>query len=449
MTKNIVIIGAGISGLSLLYFLKKKYAGRSDVLITLLEKNDHTGGNIRTQSEGGAVFECGPNGFLANQPVMLDLINELGLTGEMITARAEAKRRYVLVDGQLHAFPINPGQLFSFLPMRLSQKLRIFLEPFVAKGKDPQESLDGFVKRRFGHACAKYFADPMVSGIYGGNSEHLNAQASFPKVYEFEQTAGSVIKGMMASRRKSGGSLKAELRTFKSGMGTLIKALEDACAGTVRLNEAVREVIHAAPYYLVVTDQDKYPADELYMATPAFAAASLMRYFDEDLIRALSAIEYAPITVVGLLFDKNAFQTIPDGFGYLIPSSQNKKVLGVLAESNIFEGRAADTQILLRVMIGGSRHPQCAKMGKDELTQLALEEISERYGLTQSPAAKFFINYPKAIPQYETQYPMLKKRITQHLTSLKGLFLLSNYLDGVSSNDCVKNAQLLAGRSNV
>ena len=449
MTKNIVIIGAGISGLSLLYFLKKKYAGRSDVRITLLEKNDHAGGNIRTQSEGSAVFECGPNGFLANQPVMLDLISELGLIGELISARAEAKRRYVLIEDQLHAFPMNPAQLFGFRPMRLSQKLRIFLEPFVAKGNDPQESIYGFVKRRFGHACAKYFADPMVSGIYGGNSEYLNAACAFPKVYEYEQTSGSVIKGMMASKKKAGGSLKAELRTFKGGMGTLIKALADACAESVRLNEPVREIIHAAPYFLVVTDQDKYSADELYIATPAFAAAALLRYFDGDLIRALSAVEYAPIAVVGLLFEKTAFTNIPDGFGYLIPSSEQKRVLGVLTESNIFEGRAAESQVMLRVMIGGARHPQCAKMTQEELTEIALAEIKERYGVTEPPAGRFFINYSKAIPQYETQYPMLKKRILQHLTSIKGLFLLSNYLDGVSSNDCVKNARAAAHRSNL
>lgn len=449
MTKNIVIIGAGISGLSLLYFLRKKYAGRSDVRITLLEKSGHAGGNIRTHSEEGALFEWGPNGFLSNQPVMLDLINELGLSGELTTARAQAKRRYILVNGVLHAFPLGPGGLIKFRPMTLRQKLRIFLEPFVAKGNDSQESLHGFVKRRFGLACAQYFADPMVSGIYGGNSEHLNAQAAFPKICEFEQTSGSVIKGMIASRKKSNGSLKTELRSFKGGMGTLIKALADACAQSVRLNEMVKEIIPASPYYLVVTDQDKYPADELYIATPAFAAAELIKHFDRDLTLALSAIEYAPIAVVGLLFEKTAFQSIPDGFGYLIPSSQNNKVLGVLAESNIFEGRAPKPQIMLRVMIGGARHPDCAKMGQDELTKMALDELNERFGLTQPPTAKFFVNYAKAIPQYETQYPLLKKKILQHLTALKGLFLFSNYLDGVSSNDCVKNAQLMASRSDM
>lgn len=445
MVKNIVIIGGGISGLSLLYFLRKKYSGRHDVRIVLLEKNAHAGGNIRTLNDHGALFECGPNGFLANQPVMIELVEELGLSGELISANAHAKKRFVLVNDALHPFPTDPLALFQFKPFSFFDKLRIFAEPFIPKGKDPQESIHQFVRRRFGSACAKYFADPMVSGIYGGHSEHLNVKAAFPKVYEFEQNSGSVIRGMMAN--KSGGKLKAGLKSFKNGMGVLMTSLSDACKDSIHLGETVRDVIAADPYYLVVTDQEKYPADALYICTPAFAAGSLLEKFNTDLSRALMSIEYAPVAVIGLLFKRTALNRIPEGFGYLIPSSENKKVLGVLVESNNFENRSSPEHILFRVMIGGVRNPDITAMSAEALTSMAADEIAKRYGVNEPPENQFMVVYPKAIPQYETQYPLLKNRIVSSLTSLKGLFLLSNYLDGVSANDCVKNAQSMSMQS--
>ena len=447
MNKNIVILGGGISGLSLLYFLKKKYAGRGDVRFILLEKNAHPGGNISTISEHGALFERGPNGFLNNQPAMLDLINELGLSSELISANPTAKKRFVLVNNDLHPFPSGLLGLFNFKPFSLFDKLRIFAEPFIKKGHAPDETVHQFFRRRFGLGAAKYFADPMVSGIYAGSSEFLNVQSAFPKIYEYEQNAGSVIRGIMGS--KGSVVINARMHSFRGGMGQLIKALCEAGGDSIHVNEPVLEIIRADRFYLVVTGRDKYTADELYVTAPAFIAGQLLGSVNDELGKALTAIEYAPIAVVGLLFDKAAFVQALEGFVYLIPSSENKKVLGVLFESNIFEGRAGPSQIMLRVMIGGVRNPECIQMTQEQLVELALSELSDRFGLIQVPLARFVAVYPHAIPQYETQYPALKNRIISALSSSKRLHLLSNYLNGVSTNDCVKNALLISAQSDL
>ncbi len=439
MTKNIVIVGGGISGLSLLYFLKRKYAARNDVRITLLEKNDRPGGNIQTIEEDGCFFECGPNGFLANQPTTLDLVAELGLTADLITADSTAKKRYILVDQTLQAVPSNPFGLFGFKPMTLAEQLRVFAEPFIAKNTVPNEAVYDFAKRRFGVQAARYFVDPMVNGIYAGDSEFLSIEAAFPRIYQFEQRYGSVIRGMLASGGKN--KLNTALKSFRYGMGQLVHALADRSRDSIRTNEPVREIIRANAYYLVVTDQEKYPTDELYMCAPAFTTGVLLEPLHRDLGQALKSIDYAPLAVIGLLFERSAFKKIPDGFGYLVPSHEESPVLGVLIESNVFAGRAPQSQVLLRVMLGGSRHPECARKSADELTQMALHEIDLRYGVAAPPKARFFISYQHAIPQYETAYITLKSRIQKGLNTLPHLYLLANYLNGVAVNDCVRNAK--------
>lgn len=442
MNKNIVIIGGGISGLSLLHFLKKKYAMRPDVRIVLLEKNDRPGGNIQTQTADGALFECGPNGFLDSQPVMLAMIEQLGISNELIAASSVAKKRFVVFRDRLEAYPSSPFGIFSFKPFSIFDKMRIFAEPFIPKGSDPNETVHGFFKRRFGLNAAKYFADPMVSGVFGGDSRYLNLQAAFTKIYEYEQTHGSVIRGVIASK-----SRKSVLRSFSGGMSRLIGKLAETGGESVHLAESVKEVLTAKPYHLVVTDKDKYPADELYVTVPSYAAAKFLTNTPDDFRNALQSIEYAPIAVVGLHFDMSAFTDVPEGFGYLIPSTENNFVLGVLTESRIFEGRAASSHLFLRVMMGGVRHPEVIQWPQDKLIAAAIEEVSRRYGVIQKPLTTFTSVYERAIPQYETAYPALKKRILTGISSLPGLHLVANYLDGVSMNDCVKNALAASERS--
>ncbi len=447
MNKNIVIIGGGISGLSVLHFLKKKYAGRSDVRIRLLEKNAGIGGTIATTIRDGCLFESGPNGFLANQDATLELIHDLGLDAQVISANESAKKRFVLVDGKLHQFPMSPAALFGFKPMRFLEKLRVFAEPFIFKGEEENETVFDFACRRFGSAVARYFTDPMVSGIYGGDSDFLSVRAAFPKLYAWEQKYGSVMIGMIRSRGKH--KLKAGLKSFRSGMGQLVGVLAEKYHDAIQTGEEVKSVLRAGEGFVVVTSNDKYAADELFLAAPAYVAGELLGTLNADLGQALCSIDYAPIAVFGLVYERSVFKKLPQGFGYLIPSSEETPILGVLIESQVYEGRASADKVLIRVMIGGSRYPEYIKKSKDDLLQLARQEVEKRFDGFMPPAEHFFVSYAKAIPQYETQYPVLKKRIASGLAAFPHLHLTANYWNGVSMNDCVANAKNVVERLNI
>ena len=438
--KKIVIIGGGISGLALLHFLHKKYAGQPGVDIILLERETRAGGTIATQDVDGALFENGPNGFLDNQTATLELVRDLGLEGELICAKQGSQIRYLRLGDKLHAFPTNSLQLFSFTALSLTDKLRILAEPFVPKGGNTGESVHDFAKRRFGAKTADLIFDCAVSGIYGGDSRKLNMCEAFGNLTDMEQKYGSIIKGLILRNlsfpKSSVGNPdkaigRAKLLSFKKGMGQLIAALVERYRSSIHLAQEIKDI-------------RGIKADEIFVCTPAHAAADILHNSSPVLAQHLRGIHYAPMAVAGLVYHKSAFDKPPKGFGYLVPSQENKTVLGVLFESNIFTGRVDGDHVLARVMMGGSRHPQEVFKPAGHLLRVAHESVADVFPTNHAPVRTALTLWPKAIPQYDQDYARLKPLIVQELSRQPHIHLAANYWNGVSFNDCIKNAKNVA-----
>jgi len=466
MSKSILIIGGGISGLAVLHYLKQKYAGRPDVEVLLLEKDAAAGGTVRSVVRNGCLFETGPNGFLDSSPLRpigslregpngqrepngkprtLELVAELGLVGELVKAGRDAQVRYICLNNVLHPFPMSPGGLFGFRPMRLREKLRVFAEPFVARGTDPGESVYGFGARRLGEKFSRLFLDPMVSGIYGGDARETVLKAAFGRIHELEQRYGSLFKAMM--RLRKGGMPKGTLTSFHRGQAQLTDALARRYQTDIRFNEEVRSVTRSSGCFAVVTAAARYEADEVFVCAPAHQAATIIKEMSPALAGELEKVRYSPMAVIGMVFPRKAFQRPPAGFGYLIPSSEGKEVLGVLFESNIFPGRCGEGEILLRIMAGGARHLDILSRSREELIALALKEIRTTLKTDAAPVETFFAQWPKAIPQYDRACVAAEAKIAEELNRWPGLYLVANYRKGVSLNDCVENAYQSAQRA--
>ncbi len=456
MARQILIIGGGISGLSLLHYLKKKYTGRSDVDIRLIEKNEYLGGTIRTIREGPFRFETGPNGFLSSKPTTLELVRDIGLEQSLVEASEAAKRRFLCLGNELHEIAASPTSFLTFKPFSLWDKIRVPLEIFVPRGKNPDESVYDFGKRRLGQNFSELFLDAMVTGIYGGDVRELNLKATFPRIHEIEQTYGSLFAGMIQigmKKRKAKSDPrfnvepKGTLTSFKGGMGELIEALGRRYADSISRSEKIISFTRANNRFMVESEGGAYSCDEIFITTPAYSAAEILFHFNKTLTRELRNIPYAPIAVIGLVLKRSAFEKLPMGFGYLTPSREKKPVLGCLFSSNIFPGRADGEHFLLQVMIGGSRHPQMAGFSKDELVSMARQEIATVLKCTEAPVQVFFFKWEKAIPQYTNKYVQAMTVIEEELSNIKGLYLVSNYIGGISLNDCVGNAKSAAQMS--
>lgn len=443
MNKQIIVVGGGISGLSVLHNLKRKYTADPHIQIRLLEKNDHIGGTARSRRYPHCLFEEGTNGFLDSKESTLQLVKELGLEGELAPAHHQSAIRYICLKNQLHKFPAGPVGMFRFKPFSFYDKVRFPLEFFVPRGTKQNETVYDFGKRRIGENFSRLFLDPMVSGIFGGDASTMDLKSAFPRIYEIEQTYGYLIKGMLALKKKktvSSGQPAGHLTSFRGGMSQLTDAIYKRYHESIHLLEETTAIHRLTEGFSVETTKTQYFAQEVYLCAPAYKAAKCVAHFSPKLSHALEQVSYAPIAVVGLVYRKQQFERFPEGFGYLIPSSEGKKILGVLFDSNIFPDRCDPDHFLFRVMIGGARHLDILNLSHEQLFALARQEIIDTLQIRTSPADQIIKVWAEAIPQYNTQYPALKAAIEEEVKKVPGLHLVANYLNGVSLNDCTANA---------
>lgn len=221
------------------------------------------------------------------------------------------------------------------------------------------------------------------------------------------------------------------MRSFLGGMGQIMETLLSRYQSHIQTNTDISLA--------------QIKTDITIVSTPAYAAARIIGDVNPVLAHLLGQIPYVPIAVVGLGFEHNAFRKKTDGFGFLIPSQEHKDILGVLIESNIFPQRAGLDQVMLRVLLGGAHHPQIINDTKEQILSKAIKEIDTVYGLKAQPLETFVQLWPKAIPQYEMNYPLWRQGIAEQCAQTPDLYLCANYLDGISFNDCINNAKLIAG----
>lgn len=450
MGRKIIILGAGISGLSLLHYLKKQYKDSNDVDIKLIENNPFAGGTVRSISENGYLFETGPNGFLSNSPLTVDLIRDLGIDGHLITAKEEAKKRFILYEGQLHCLPDSLKNFLSFKLLNIFQKIRILSALFLKSKFDLNTSVYAYGTQKFGEKFADLFIDSFVKGVYGADATDISFKAAFPSVYRMEKLHGTIFKGMLAKRNeakldpRTKHKQAAALMSMEQGMGMIVQSLTSCYNELIEYNQEAVEILYRGNQYTVRTIEKNYIADELYICTPAYVTSKLMRKLNPRLAQLLGQIEYSSIGVMGLSYDQSFCANVPKGFGYLIPSVNKSSVLGVLFESNIFKGRAKEGTSYFRCMVDIKHLFGDEESVRKDVLALCQEELKTRFGIDSQPAQIFFKPWKKAIPKYNMDYLNLKEELLNEVQGMPGIYLRANYLGGISLNDCIKNSHDMA-----
>ena len=450
--KKVVVIGAGISGLTSAYLLHKEGFD-----VTILEAKDTVGGSIESVFENGFLFDRGPNSALETTPLIAQLIEELELKDQFVYANKEGNRRYILKNNQLVALPMSPPAFFKTKLFSGKAKLRLLAEPFIKKSADGYyQSIAEFVTRRLGKEFLDYAINPFVAGVYAGNPEDLSVKSAFPKLFALEEEYGGLIVGTIRSirkrkKRKEQSKQSAKMLSFIDGMQILPEAIKLSLEDRVKLSSPVVSVKRTSDgkYGVAYSQGDKnftILTDVVLSTIPAYKAADLFGPFDDRLKRHLSEVFYPPVLVLYLAYKKEDVGQLLNGFGFLIPSKEKKSFLGAIWSSVIFPNRSDDDTAAFTLFIGGSRNPGFVDKNENDVINIAREEFEEIMKITGSPVYSSKRFWEKAIPQYTIGYVEHENYFDHFEKDNKGIFLSGNYRGGISVGDCIKNAEPVVER---
>jgi len=439
-SKHALVIGAGISGLACAYRLK-----RLGVAATLLESAGRVGGLVGTVERDGFLFESGPQSFQGT-PVLLDLIQDLGLEGELVQANPRAAR-YVLRGGRLEEIPMSPRGLIGSSLLGVGSRWKIVSEPFRRTHRPTEdESVADFVRRKFGHEILEYLVSPFVSGVYAGDPEKLSLRAAFPTLDEWEREFGSVLRGAIKSR-----PLKAErksqppLCSFRQGLATLIEALAKELGESLRPGARAESLTRAGPgagdYESRVARDGRTEilhASAVVLATPAYVAGHLVESLSSTLAHTLSGIPYAPVAVVAAGYYAKQLAQPLLGFGFLVPRSEKVRSLGTVWNSSLFMGRAPHGCVVMTSFIGGATDPEIVDRPEDTIAALVHDENARILRIAGRPVVSVVWKYGKALPQYNLGHGHLVQALQDAEFATPGVFLAGNYLEGPAIGKCVE-----------
>jgi oxygen-dependent protoporphyrinogen oxidase len=452
---TVVIVGGGLSGLSLAYRLQRV---APHVAITLLEKDDRPGGKVRTEVRDGFRVECGPNGFLDTKPATAALCRDLGLGDRLVPAsEAAGKNRYLLLRGRLRRLPDGLGSLLRSPVLSWRGKWGLLTERFRAPRRDGgDESIDAFARRRAGDEVADVLADAFVTGIHAGDPKRLSLRATFPRLADLEAKYGSVTKGFAAAARARRVEAKArgavyqrpgQMWSFRAGLQVLIDGLRDGLRRPPLVGAGARRVARrqGAPAWTVSGEgREQWDADAVVLTCPAYEQAAILADLDAELAERVNGIPYNRVAVVALGYRQADVPLPLDGFGFLVPQRDGRDLLGVQWCSSIFPDRAPPGAVLLRALCGGWSRAEVVGWDDGRLLAAVRAELRAAMGVTAEPIFHHIVRWERAIPQYHLGHCERVAWVEEQARRHPGLFLAGNAYRGVAMNDCTEQAEALA-----
>ena len=444
---RVVVLGGGIAGLTAAF----RRASTGETIV--LEAGPRAGGSIRTIREDGFTLECGPN-TLRTTEAAERLLADLGIEREAVAADSKAPR-WIVRGGSPRAVVPGPAALFNKV-FSTKGKLRLLKEPFVAPrpASLEDESVHSFFARRFGEEAALYGAGPMVSGVYAGDPRALSIRSAFPRLWEAEGTAGSVVRGLLRRKEKKGGAAasarhRARTLTFDTGLFTIIEALLSRLSKRpgfrLETNAAVVAVegprADSAPgrrWSVRTADGRAFDADVLVSTLSAPATARLFGNVLPRSAAALAAVPSSPVTVVLQAYRAPASPAdAPRGFGGLIPQVEGFRSLGILYPASLFTGRAPEGFVLTTSFLGGALDRAFAGAPDADLLAVAGSEVARFFPRLGPPLRSWIVRWPEAIPQMPLGHHRSLAALDADLAALEAvapgaLHVTGGFRDGIA-----------------
>ena len=443
---DVLIVGGGISGLSVAYELE-----RAGVSFLLVEKEDRLGGLIGTVRSQGFLMERGPDAFLRDKPPGMALARELGLEAELVPTNPVNKDVFILRGGVLVPMPEGmrltvPTRILPVLRSPLFSwpgRLRLLAERFIPAKRDRgEESIAEFIERRFGAEALRWLGEPLLAGIHCGRAERLSMDYLFPRLVELERRFGNLTRPLGRQVRTDSAFV-----SFRGGMGRLIDALTARLPeDSLSIGSGVASLTRYGDRFRALDGRGmRVAARAVVLAVPLSMSAAIAAGVDDALGQSLGGFAFASTAIVYLGFDRASVSHPMEGYGFVVPATENTPLLAGTFVSSKIEGRAPEGRVLVRVFLGGHREPTRWQESDDSLIALACEELERAVGPCGAPAESLVVRWPDRTPQVELGHRDRVERVERRLAEIPGMFLTANGFRGVGIPDCIGEARRVGG----
>jgi oxygen-dependent protoporphyrinogen oxidase len=458
---RIAIIGGGISGLSAAFYLEKARAEGTDLEYTLFEASQRLGGCMSSDRVEGCLVEAGPDSFLTEKPWAVALCKELGIADQLIGSNDSQRKTYIVVHGRLVAMP--DGLMFmvptQLMPTALSPlfswstKLRMLQELLhPPRPMQDDETVAQLVERHFGAEVVDRLADPLLSGVYGGDAGKLSARAVLPRFVEMEEKYGSLSRAMLAAHNKMLAQRKQQaprplFTSLREGMQQMVDAIVARLRPeSIRLRQHVQRVYENGGWRVSIEMNGDEQFDSVIVAAPANVAGVLLDGVDQGLARNLLDITYSSSVTVTLGYYKQQLTTLPPGFGFLVPRSEGTRMLACTFVHNKFPHRAPEDKGILRCFLGGARDEAVLGLNDEEMLETVHRELRDIVRLEAQPIFARVYRWREAMAQYEPGHIARVEQIEKRVAEIPGLALAGNAYHGIGVPDCVRSGNEAANK---
>ncbi len=460
--KRVIVVGGGISGLAAAHRLVELDPALD---VQLWEAGERLGGVLQTVQRDGFLIERSADNFITDPPHAVQLCQRIGLADALIPTRTQERGAMVVHRGRLERVPpgfmlMAPARLWPLLTTPILSplgKLRLLAEALVPSRPVDDESLASFARRRLGREVFERIVQPLVGGIYTADPERLSLRATLPRFLEMERQHGSLIR---AARRQqgraseandiNGGARYSMFVAPRDGLTSLVDALAARLpAGAVRLRHGVESIARGedATWRVRAAGRSETArCDGLIVATPAPNAARLLQSLDRTLAVDLGRIEYAGTAIVTLAYRRGQISHALDGFGFVVPAVERRRILAGSFSSVKFPGRAPDDAVLVRVFIGGACQSELLDLTDEELCLIAREELAALVGAAGEPLFADVTRWPKAMPQYHLGHEAIVAEIERTAATWPHFALAGNAYHGVGIPNCIYSGEQAAQR---
>jgi len=445
---DVLVIGAGISGLATAWYLAK-----SGLKIQVWEQSHRPGGKIKTERSDGFQTEQAASMVMNFKPEVDHFLQQTGLLNFKAERLLNSEsKRYLIHKGHLQPLPMSISGLFFSSLWSQSGKFRLLMEPFIGKSRNQDETVTEFITRRLGREFLEKAMEPFIAGTLASDPDLASARHVIPRLTALEKRYGSISAGIIAHKvLQKRTARNPEYFSFSGGMTTLTDHLAREPGIAFQANTKVNQIIQHGPFHWEVQAQSpdgeiSRTARHVVISTPANIAAQLTQPLDQHLSQLLNNIKYASLSVVHIGMQRSAVEHPLDSSGFLVPRREKMAINGNLWMSSIFSGRAPDNNILLSTYLGGSRHPEAIKLSTTASVERVLQDLTPLLGIKAAPEMVKVDKHHQALPLYHGNYHQLMTAIEQQLQCLSGMHLEANYKGGVSVRDRIVMAQKAATR---